>query len=125
MNTSLMGWYHAIRCECDKLVMANANDKASVSYPSWEGSPGGHALTEVPHDADHDDGRLHVVDLSLRTQACGRSVKGHRRWPCLTSTSPRLTSACHSIPEKAPPPSGSLITVNSSTKYVIQGQLTT
>lgn len=48
----------------------------SVSYPAGEGGPGGHALAEVPHDPDHNDSRLHVIDLRLRTQACVGSVRG-------------------------------------------------
>lgn len=43
-------------------------DKQLFPYPSCQWHPGGNTVTQVSHDADHNDSRCQVVDFSLETQ---------------------------------------------------------
>lgn len=46
------------------------------SHPAWEWRPGRNTVTQVPHDPDHDNGRIQVVDFGLETQTKAGSVRG-------------------------------------------------
>lgn len=46
------------------------------SHPSWEWRPGRNTVTQVPHDPDHDNGRIQVVDFGLETQTKAGSFRG-------------------------------------------------